>query len=39
MGQIDLNITDLGVDFYVSNGHKWMYSPKGSAILWVRYKL
>lgn len=35
MGQIALNITDLGVDFYTSNGHKWLYTPKGSAILWV----
>lgn len=25
-----------GIDAYLSNGHKWMYSPKGSAILWVR---
>jgi selenocysteine lyase/cysteine desulfurase len=23
------------IDAYLSNGHKWMYSPKGSAILWV----
>jgi selenocysteine lyase/cysteine desulfurase len=23
------------IDAYTSNGHKWFYSPKGSAILWV----
>jgi selenocysteine lyase/cysteine desulfurase len=28
MGQIPVNITDINPDFYVSNGHKWLYSPK-----------
>ena len=35
MGQIALNVPEIGADFYVANGHKWLYSPKGSAILWV----
>ena len=25
----------LGVDAYIANGHKWLPSPKGSALLWV----
>lgn len=29
MGQIPLNITDIDADFYISDGHKWLYSPKG----------
>ena len=24
-----------GVDFWLGNGHKWLYSPKGSCVLWV----
>jgi len=35
LGHIPLNVADLGVDYYLSNGHKWLYSPKGSAFLWV----
>jgi selenocysteine lyase/cysteine desulfurase len=39
MGQIPINITDLGADFYLSNGHKWFYTLKGSAFLWVKKEL
>eukprot|EP00619_Florenciella_sp_RCC1007_P011295 CAMPEP_0205909778 /NCGR_PEP_ID=MMETSP1325-20131115/4082_1 /ASSEMBLY_ACC=CAM_ASM_000708 /TAXON_ID=236786 /ORGANISM="Florenciella sp., Strain RCC1007" /LENGTH=423 /DNA_ID=CAMNT_0053276099 /DNA_START=23 /DNA_END=1294 /DNA_ORIENTATION=- len=35
MGQIMVDVPSLGVDVYVSNGHKWLFSPKGSAFLWV----
>ena len=32
----DLNISRMSnVDAYLSNGHKWLYSAKGSAFLWV----
>lgn len=33
-GQIDLNVSDLGVDLYVGNFHKWLYSARGCAFLW-----
>ena len=28
LGHIPINVTDINADFYVSNGHKWLYSPK-----------
>jgi len=36
LGQIPVNVVDINADFWLGNGHKWLYSPKGSAILWVR---
>jgi selenocysteine lyase/cysteine desulfurase len=35
LGQIPIRVEDIGADFYVANGHKWLYSPKGSALIWV----
>ncbi len=38
-GNIDVNIAEIGADVYVGNLHKWMWTPRSSAILWVREQL
>lgn len=38
-GQLELNLSELQVDFYAGNLHKWLWSPKGAALLWVDPKV
>jgi len=35
VGQIPLDINDMAADFYTSNCHKWLLTPKGTAFLHV----
>ena len=36
IGQIPLNLHDLGCDFYATSPHKWLMAPKGTGTLYIR---
>ncbi|KAJ3397218.1 hypothetical protein HDU92_000098 [Lobulomyces angularis] len=39
IGQIKVDLNDLNPDFLVTNLHKWMHCPRGSALLYARKEL
>jgi selenocysteine lyase/cysteine desulfurase len=36
LGVENINIEELGCDFFVAGTHKWMFGPRGTGILWGR---
>jgi isopenicillin-N epimerase len=36
MGQVPLNLHNIGCDFYGSSPHKWLMAPKGTGFLYIR---
>jgi isopenicillin-N epimerase len=36
IGQIPLDLHDLGCDYYAASPHKWLYAPKGTGLLYCR---
>ena len=39
LGMVPLDLDDLGAGYFTSNAHKWLCTPKGSAVLHVRRDL
>ena len=39
VGQMKLNMKELGCDFYATSAHKWLNSPIGNGIFYVRREL
>lgn len=34
VGQVPIDLSRLGADWYVSNAHKWLFTPRGTAFLY-----
>ena len=39
VGQMRVDLKDLQCDFYTTNGHKWLFGPAGTGLLFVRQEL
>jgi len=35
VGQVELDFSKIEYDFYISNCHKWLFSPRGCCFLWI----
>ncbi|OWF49913.1 uncharacterized protein LOC110451100 [Mizuhopecten yessoensis] len=35
-GQVQIDMKDIDPDFYAGNFHKWLYTPRGCALLYIR---
>ena len=35
-GMFDIDLHDLGCDFYTASAHKWMFAPKGTGVFYAR---
>lgn len=35
-GAVDVDVADLGCDFFTSGTHKWLFGPRGTGLLWGR---
>jgi isopenicillin-N epimerase len=36
IGQVPLNLNDIGCDYYGTSPHKWLMAPKGTGVLYLR---
>lgn len=36
LGVEDVTMVDLGCDFFIAGTHKWMFSPRGTGIVWAK---
>lgn len=36
LGNVPVNVVEMGVDAYAASGHKWLCGPKGTGMLYVR---
>jgi len=39
LGQLAIDVHDLGCDYYVSSPHKWLCAPKGTGMLYVKREM